>query len=323
MSKTLKSLVTVSRPEFMPANSASLIIGLSWGINSSEGLVWGIVIQATLIFAIITLVAAVAAQVNTMFDYELDSRDSRKKELVQALSRLGRGKLKSFMVIELLLSFAFFVPLLLIQGKSALAFMWAAAVFLAYFYSAPPLRLKSRSWLAVVTLLIVLSVLPITFVYHAFTSELDPFFLLFLSGQALTVYGVIVPAEIRDYFGDKSMEIETMTARLGLVKASLFGILLLSIGGLLCGAGFLLKLAYGLYPALAVFLIALAGAYYIVLKKYKKLYFLSKDWASSDNKSSIAEDIEKLSALNPQWITLITQTIVFMSIVLLASKFLS
>lgn len=322
MPKTMKLLVAVSRPEFLPANSASLIIGLSWGINSPVDLIWRIMIQAILIFTIITLVATVGAQANTMFDYELDSRDSRKKELVQAMSRLGRGRLKSFMIIELLLSFAFFVILFLMQEKSALLFVWMAGVFLAYFYSAPPLRLKSRSWLAVVAMLIVLSILPITFVYHAFTSELDPFFLLFLSGQALTVYGVIVPAEIRDYFGDKAMGIETMTVRLGLVKASLFGILLLSMGGILCGAGLLLKLAYGSYPALTVFLIAMAVTYYIVLRKYKKLYSLSKDYTHSDEKISIAQDIEKLSAQNPQWITLITQTIVFMSFVLLTSKFL-
>jgi len=323
MSRTIKLLATVSRPEFLPANLASLIVGLSWGINFPvDNLIRGLVIPAALVFAIITLVSAVAAQVNTIADYELDSKDSRKKDLVQALSRLGKGKLVSFMVIELLLSLVLILLLYLVQGKPALLLMWMAAVFLAYSYSAPPLILKSRSWLAVITLLIVLSILPVTFVYHTFTSELDHLFFLFLCGQALTVYGVIVPAEIRDYFGDKAMGIKTMTVRLGLVKASLFSIVLLGVGGILCGTGFLLRLAYGSYPALTVFLLVMAIAYFFVLRKYNRLYSLSKMYMTSGDHSSIAQDIERLSAHNPQWITLITQTIVFMSLLLLVDKFL-
>ena len=144
-------------------------------------------------------------------------------------------------------------------------------VFLAYTYSAPPLRLKSRSWLAVIALLIVLSILPILFVYHTFSSKLNPFFLLFLSGQALTVYSVIIPAEIRDYWGDKALGIETMTVKLGLVKASLFALILLSTGGILCGTGLFLKLASGTYPALTVLLLIMVVAYYNILRKYKPL----------------------------------------------------
>lgn len=321
-SKTARLLATVSRPEFLPANSASLVNGLSWGINFPVDLLWGLVIPSALAFAIITLVSAVAAQVNTMSDYELDLKDSRKEKLVQAMKSLGRSKLKLFMIVELLLSLALIILLFLIQGKPALLFMWMAAVFLAYSYSAPPLRLKSRACLAVITLLIVLSILPITFVYHTLTSELDPLFLLFLSGQALTVYSVIIPAEIRDYFWDKAMSIETMTVRLGLVKASLFSIVLLSTGGILCGTGFLLKLAHGPHPELTVSLLVMAFPYCFVLRKYKTLYSLSKEHTVSEDQSSIEQDIVKLSAHNPQWITLITQTIVFMSLVLLVGKLL-
>jgi 4-hydroxybenzoate polyprenyltransferase len=320
--QTARLLATVSRPEFLPANSASIIIGLSWGINLPVDLIGGVVIPVALVSAIITLVAAVAAQVNTIADYELDSKDSRKTELVQAMRLLGKRKLTSFIIVESVLSLAFILLLYLLQEKPALVLMWAAAVFLAHSYSASPLRLKSRSWLAVITLIIVLSILPVTFVYHTFASALDPLFLLFLSGQALTVYGVIVPAEIRDYFRDKAMGVETVTVRLGLVKASLFGIVLLSVGGVLCGTGFLLRLAYGRYPALTVCLLVVAFAYLYVLRKYSRLYSLSRRYVISEDPGSTAQDIERLSAHNPRWITLTTQTIVLMSLVLLVGKLL-
>ena len=74
---------------------------------------------------------------------------------------------------------------------------------------------------------------------------MNPFFLLSLTGLALTVYGVIIPTEMRDYFGDKTMDIETMTVRLGLVKASVLGIVLLRTGAILTGTAFFLEWAYG------------------------------------------------------------------------------
>jgi len=321
MLKTLRLLATVSRPEFLPANSASLILGIAWSINPPLDPVWELAIPAILVFSVITLVSAVAAQVNTMSDYELDQKDSTKRKLVQAMSTLGRDRVKSIVVTEILLSLALILVLLLIRGNPVLLPMWMAAVLLAYSYSAPPAILKSRSWLAPVTLLIVLSILPVSFVFYSLTSEINYFFVLFLSSQALIVYGVIVPAEIRDYFVDKEMGVETMTVRLGLVKASLLSIALLSVGGILCAAGFALRLAYSPHPVLTVFILIMVIAHGSVFRKYLRLYSLSKKYAST-NEQSLRDRIVELSAQNPRWITLVTQAIVFMSLVLIVGKFL-
>lgn len=323
MSRTVRLLLTVSRPEFIPANSASLIIGLSWGIKLPVEIVWGLLIPVVLVYALISLVAAVAAQINTMADYELDQTDRRKKELVEAMKSVGYSKVKTLVVIELLLSLTFIILLWQFQGKPLLLFMWGVAVFLAYAYSFPPLRLKSRSLVAVLTLIIVLSILPVSFVYHAFTFEVDPLFFLFLSGQALTVYGVIVPAEIRDYFRDKSMGVQTMTVQLGLVNASIFSILLLSMGGILAGTGISLKLLCSSQPMLIVFVAVMAVVYCFILRKYVRLYSLSKRCVASENSTPVAQEIEILSAENPKWITIITQIIVFMCVVILVSKIFS
>ena len=113
-----------------------------------------------------------------------------------------------------------------------------------------------------------------------------------------------------------------MTVQLGLVKASLFSIVLLSVGGFLAGTGFLLKLAYGSHQILIVSLLVMAIVYGFVLRKYNRLYSLSKKHLTSKD-SSVAQKIEKLAAQNPRWITIITQSIVFMSVILLVSKFLT
>jgi len=321
MFETIRLFATVSRAEFLLPNLGSLIMGLAWGANPPLSFT-DAAILVVLSFTIINLSSAIGAQANTISDYELDTRDDRKKQLVQAFDRIGRSQLKLALVAEFLLALALVFLFMLIQGKSVLLFMWIAGITLGYFYSAPPLRIKSKSWLAPIALILVLAVFPVLFAYYTFASELNPLFLVSLAGLALTVYGVIVPTETRDYFGDKAMGIETMTVHLGLVKASFLGIVLLIAGGILTGAAFFFGFAYGPYPVLSVFLVAVAVAVFIVLRKFWKLYALSKEYESSKGQSSIAQEIVSLSAHNPQWIMLVTQAYSFMSILFLISKFL-
>jgi 4-hydroxybenzoate polyprenyltransferase len=311
----------VSRPEFLPANSASLIIGLAWGLTLPvANLVGGLVAPLILAFAVLSLVGAFAAHINTMSDAELDQKDSTKKDLVLAMANVGKSRLKKLMVFELSLSLVLLLVLTFMEGKPIFVFMWAAAVFLAYAYSATPLRFKSRSLVAPITLMTVLSILPVTFVAYAFTSSLDWAFWIFLAGQAITVYGVIVPAEIRDYFSDEAAGTVTMTVQLGLVKASLLGLILLGAGGVLCATGFILKLMSTALPILSILLVVMAAAYFYVLSKYWKLLNLSRQQNSSSGQPSVEQEIVELAAKNPKWITMVTQGIVFMCLILLIAK---
>ncbi len=320
--KTAKLLVTVGRPEFLPANSASLIIGIAWGLALPFDLMGGLAIPLILAYATITLVAAFAAHINTLSDYQLDVKDETKTNLVEAMNKLGARKLKQFMVLELSLSLLPLVLLIILQSKPALLILWIAGVFLALAYSSPPLRFKSHSYLAVITLMIVLSILPVTFVTYVFTTTLTFPFWIFLAGQAMTVYAIIIPAEIRDYFGDKARGVVTMTVKLGLRKAAILELALLSLGGVLCAAGFALEFAAHSLSVLSAFLLIMAAAYTYILSKYLKLYRLSKKFDSTQDKPVTEQEIVQLAAENPKWITLVTQSIVAVSLVLLVSKFL-
>ena len=321
-SKTFKSLAIISRPEFLPANLASLIMGLAWAATPSFAFNWDKALLVALSFGIITVVSAYGAQLNTLSDYELDLRDKRKQHLTGAMGLVGRKIVKSAVVVEFLISLVLIALLLQVQWKPALLVMWIAGFFLGYAYSSRPLRLKARSWLALVSLFLVLCFLPILFVYYTFALTFDPLFLPFLFGQAMTVYAIIIPTETRDYFGDKSMNVITFTVRLGLVKSSLLGIILLATGGILSSAAFFVKLVSGPHPLLAAFVLVIAFADSIVLKEYRKLYNLSRQHAAT-SKSDLAEQIVELSANNPKWITIVSQATVLVSVILLASNFLA
>ena len=107
----------------------------------------------------------------------------------------------------------------------------------------------------------------------------------------------------------------------GLVKASILAIALLTTGAALTMIAFLLEFTYAQHPLLSIILIVIPVAAFVVLKEFKKLYSLSKEYTASES-NSIGEEIVRLSAHNPQWIMIITQTYSIISIVLLISKFL-
>jgi len=305
--------------EFLPANLASLVIAFSWAINPAAGVSVDMIALAGLSFVLLTIVSLIGAQLNSVYDYELDSTDPYKKKIIQVMDQLGRGRVKRIVLAELLVSLPFLALLLYLKWKPELLLLWLAGNFLAYAYSVPPLRLKSRSWLEFLSLISALSVLPILFVYFSLTSFLNPVFFLFLIGQTLTVYSVIIPTETRDFFVDKAMKVETLSVRLGLIRASLMAIVFISAGGIISGAAFILALSSLNQLPLAIFLVVMAAADYKVLREFRKLLTLSRAYASS-GQESVKREIVELSAKNPKWITLVSQAIVLMSIVFIVAK---
>jgi 4-hydroxybenzoate polyprenyltransferase len=323
MSDAVKLLAIISRSEFLLPNLGSLIMGLAWGASPPLGLIDGVIL-IVLSFSIINLSSAIGAQANTLSDYELDLKDERKKELVQALDSFGHKKVKLVLITEFCLALVLVSIFTVIQQKLILLPLWLVGISLGVVYSAPPLRLKSKSWIAPVSLILVLAIFPVLFAFYTFTFEINTFFLVSLSGLALTIYGVIIPTEIRDYFGDKAMNIITMTVRLGLSRATLSGIILLSVGAVLTGTTLLLEWSFSQQLWFGIFVLAIPMAVVFVLTKFRKLYFLSKEYETSNDQDRgvLEEKILNLSSDNPKWIMLVTQTYSLLSIMLLVSKFI-
>jgi len=103
MFETIKLLAVISRAEFLLPNLGSLIMGIAWGATSPIDLT-NLIIMVVLSFSVINLSSAIGAQFNTFFDYYLDSRDYRKKYLVQAMDSFGRSQLKALLIVEFLLT---------------------------------------------------------------------------------------------------------------------------------------------------------------------------------------------------------------------------
>ncbi len=325
----LKLLAGISRPEFLPANMGSLVIGLAWGLDPSAGFAWETAALALLSFLVITVVSAIGAQLNTLGDHELDSRDGTKAGLVEKTRELGLEHVRTAVLAEIGIGIALLAPLLLMKQNLAFLALWLAGLFFAWAYSMPPMRLKARSLMAFASLCLVLSILPITFVYLAFADAFGVPFLVFLAGHTLTVYALIIPAEIRDYFVDSAAGAKTMTVWLGLKNASLLGIALLVAGPVISAAGLLTALDFSVRPLLGFPVAVMAVIDVYVLRKYGNLYRLSRKYESSvasyrtkDVLEGMKKELAAIAVNNPKWITMVSQGIVLANLVLLAARML-
>ena len=117
------------------------------------------------------------------------------------------------------------------------------------------------------------------------------------------------------------MDIETMTVRLGLVKASIGCMVLISLGGILFASAYLIEWLNGPRPFLSIFLLIIPIAVIFVLSKIRKLYILSKEFMKNSGNDALKDKIIAISADNPKWIMIITQTYSLLSIILLINKF--
>jgi len=317
-----KLFAKISRSEFLLPNLGSLIMGLAWGVSLPVDLVSGI-FSVVLSFLIINLSSIIGAQANTLYDYDLDLKDERKKELVQALDSFGHKKVRNVMILEILLTLVLVSALALYMQEPILLVLWAVGISLGVAFSAPPLRLKARFWIGPICQMLVLAVFPVLFAYYAFTSEVNAYFLMSLLGLSLTVYGVIVPTEIRDYFGDKAMGIQTLTVRIGLSRAALMGIILLGAGSALTAIALFLELVRNQLLVLGVFVLSIPVVVLFVLSKFWQLYRLTREFddVNAQDHLAVEEKIADLSSENPKWIMLVTQTYMILSIMLLITKF--
>lgn len=297
-------------------------MGIAWGVNPPLDQVKAIVSVFTS-FLIINLSSVIGAQANTLYDYELDLKDPRKKELTQALDLFGHRKVRDIMILEICLTLILVSALVLYLQEPVLLALWVIGISLGIAFSAPPLRLKAKFWIGPICQMLVLAVFPVLFAYYSFAPETNPYFLMSLAGLSLTVYGVIVPTEVRDYFGDKTMGIQTLTVRLGLSKAMFMGTAFLSAGVTLTATSLFLEWSNNQLSIMGVAVLAIPIVTVFILSKFLKLHHLTKEYENTDNQNLLVleKKVTDLSSENPKWIMIITQTYMILSILLLLTKF--
>ena len=297
----IKLLIPITRVEFIPANSASILIGFAWAIEKHYVFNFNTIGLLLSLFFVLSSVGTLGAHWNSYSDHELDSEDPTKKELHKSLSNLGKKQLKNIIIVEFGLAAVIFLLFWHQRGDLNLLGIWIAATFFAFNYSMPPMRFKAKNLLAFISLCLVLSILPIMFVFLSTNQSLNKEFVLFLIGHTLVVYSLIIPTEIRDYEVDMSHKISTMTVWLGLKKA-----IILAQNLIVVGTVFIITSYYrtelfnnNLFPSISLlFILGGNGFVFYKLNQLRKIIYLS------DNTGNQNQEVSDFAKDNPKWITI-------------------
>ena len=297
----IKQLIPITRVEFIPANSASVLIGFAWAIDKNYVFDQKTIGLLLSLFVVLSAVGTLGAHWNSYSDYELDADDPTKTNLHKSLSDLGKKKLKDIIRVEFVLAAVIFLLFLFNHFSWKLLGLWIAATLLAFAYSMSPIRFKAKGFLAFISLCLVLSILPIMFVYLSINQSPGAEFIFFLIGHTMVVYSLIIPTEVRDFAVDKSHQVSTMTVWLGLKKAIIFAQILIVVGTVLIVASYSGMELFNENPILMITLLFLAGCNGFVYFKFNQLRKLIYSSPRIDDPNT---QISKFAMDNPKWITL-------------------
>ncbi len=207
--ETVKSFLRVSRWQIQLVSIASILLGPLFAADKigdllSVDILW----FAVFFYAVVTF----SCNINCFYDVELDTL--RKRELAKSVNHLGK-KMISLMAAETFVATLALLALYM-RGHTMIVVLGILGWLLAYTYSAPPLRIKSKGILSPIPVNIGVYILPPLAGYLIVGDELTGTFILFLAGYSLLNLGINLVNVSEDHSTDMAAGVKTISHSLGL-----------------------------------------------------------------------------------------------------------
>lgn len=315
------AFITSCRFEFFPATISLLFMGFFWGLNTTIDLNSAALLLTAFVALAITNLQGL--HINMLSDYEVDKK--YKKFLPATIDTLGKKTFKAIFLIECVLAFSLVLFLTVLLSKIVLLVLWSIGFFIGLAYSLEPLRFKSNPVLNPVSLIMVLCVLPMVWVYYIFAPSITLAFSLFCGGIALGVIGLVLPTEIEDFPEDKAAGVRNLTQMLGLLRASKFSIYAtaasVSVASVGAGLAFLGTVAQWLWLPATLFMVIVHG---FVIRKLFGLKKLCERYenATPNKQRKLMVKIKAITNQAPRWFGSVAWSGIFAGFLLYLSKIL-
>lgn len=204
-------LVKVSRPRFWIYIFGPYIVGLIAGLGNSSELTNS---QGTFAMYFLLPLNLLIYGINDIFDYETDKLNPKKTDYEELVTPEKRTKL---WIVILALNTPFLLKAILFTNFAA-AISAIAFLFFSIFYSAPPIRAKTKPFLD--SAFNVLYVLPGVFGYSLVTGEFPPASVV-IAG-ALWTAAMHAYSAIPDIEADREAKLSTIATVLGPTGTHIF-----------------------------------------------------------------------------------------------------
>jgi 4-hydroxybenzoate polyprenyltransferase len=229
--RVIKDFFNVSRLEYAYAEFPATLIPLFLGTSTLAGLLNPLWFVSVVAFVLLYSAGFV---INSYNDTSLDLKWNPR--VGNSSQRMGKKKLLSIVVLQVLISFAISVYISYVLNAWFISALISLMIFFGAAYSLPPLHLKVRGIWHVVAMSLSLFAIPFVFLFYVVMGSLSIPILILLVGFTITHYAMTLANQSRDYIGDKVEGLKTPAVLWGLRRT-------LTIASFITVMGFLIMVS--------------------------------------------------------------------------------
>lgn len=239
-----------------PITWIPLMWGVICGAASSGGYIWGVEDIAKAAACMLLsgpLMTGYTQTLNDFYDREIDAINEPYRPIPSGAISLPQ--VVTQIVVLLLAGIILAVLLDIWAGHSFFSVTCIAVIgtFIAYIYSAPPLKLKQNGWLGNYALGASYIALP-WWVGHALFGELNLTIIILTLFYSLAGLGIAVVNDFKSVEGDKQLGLKSIPVMFGVTTAAWVCVIMIDVfqAGI---AGYLISIHENLYAAILLLLI--------------------------------------------------------------------
>ncbi|AFY62319.1 chlorophyll synthase ChlG [Synechococcus sp. PCC 6312] len=239
-----------------PITWIPLIWGVVCGAASSGGFTWSVedvLKAATCMLLSGPLMAGYTQTLNDYYDRDIDAINEPYRPIPSGAISLGQVKAQIIILVVAGLSLAVLLDVWAGHGQFPVTLTALLGGFLAYIYSAPPLKLKKNGWLGNYALGASYIALP-WWAGHALFGELNPTLIVLTLFYSLAGLGIAIVNDFKSVEGDQKLGLASLPVMFGIGTAAWICVLMIDIfqAGI---AGYLISIQQNLYAVILILLI--------------------------------------------------------------------
>lgn len=239
-----------------PITWIPLMWGVVCGAASSGGFTWSledVLKAATCMLLSGPLMAGYTQTLNDYYDREIDAINEPYRPIPSGAISLNQVRAQIIVLVLAGLSLAVLLDLWANHPTFPVTKIALLGSFLAYIYSAPPLKLKKNGWLGNYALGTSYIALP-WWAGHALFGELTPTIVILTLIYSLAGLGIAIVNDFKSVEGDRQLGLASLPVMFGVTTAAWICVLMIDIFQLGI-AGYLMAIHANLYAVLLILLI--------------------------------------------------------------------
>ena len=239
-----------------PITWIPLIWGVICGAASSGNYSWtlgNVLLAAACMLLSGPLMTGYTQTVNELFDREIDAINEPYRPIPSGAISLPQVKIQIFVLLSIAIALAYALDTAVGHEFPTILCIAIGGAFIAYIYSAPPLKLKQNGWLGTYALGASYIALP-WWTGHALFGDLNWTIVILTSIYSFAGLGIAIVNDFKSVEGDRQLGLKSLPVMFGVTTAAWICVIAIDIFQIGI-AGYLVSIHENLYATIVFLLV--------------------------------------------------------------------